>query len=230
MENIDAVRQRFTLLESVLDERTRRLVAAAEALTLGWGGVSLVARGTGFSRRTIQQGMKELQQPEQVSAGRVRKPGGGRKTTVSQDQTLLGDLERLVEPVTRGDPESPLRWTCKSLRNLAAELQQLGHRVSRRLVGDLLHTLEYSLQANSKTLEGGDHPDRDAQFTYLNQQAQTYLDAGEPVISVDAKKKELVGNFKNGGRELRPQGDPERVQGVRFRDTGLGARHTVRDL
>ncbi len=224
MENIDAVRQRFTLLEGVLDQRTRRLVAAAEALTLGWGGVTWVARATGFSRRTIQQGMQELQQPERVSAGRVRKPGGGRKTTVSQDPTLLSDLERLVEPVTRGDPESPLRWTCKSLRNLAAELQQLGHRVSRRLVGDLLHRLEYSLQANSKTLEGGDHPDRDAdgQFTYLNQQAQTYLDAGEPVISVDAKKKELVGNFKNGGRELRPQGDPERVRVYDFVIPALG--------
>ena len=222
MENIDAVRQRFTLLEGVLDQRTRRLVAAAEALTLGWGGVTWVARATGFSRRTIQQGMQELQQPERVSAGRVRKPGGGRKTTVSQDPTLLSDLERLVEPVTRGDPESPLRWTCKSLRNLAAELQQLGHRVSRRLVGDLLHRLEYSLQANSKTLEGGDHPDRDAQFTYLNQQAQTYLDAGEPVISVDAKKKELVGNFKNGGRELRPQWDPERVRVYDFVIPALG--------
>ena len=212
METIDAVRQRFPLLEGILDERTRRLLAAAEAVTLGRGGVSLVARATGFSRRTIQLGVQELRQPEQVNAGRVRKAGGGRKTAVSHDPTLLDDLEGLVEPVTRGDPESPLRWTCKSLRNLAVELQQMGHRVGRHLVADLLHTLQYSLQANSKTLEGGDHPDRDTQFRYLNQQAQRYLDAGEPVISVDAKKKELVGDFKNGGRELRPQGDPERVR------------------
>jgi hypothetical protein len=222
METNDVIRQRFTLLEALLDERTRRLVAAAEALTLGWGGVTAVARATGLSRATIQQGMEELQHPEELSPGRVRKPGGGRKTTLSQDPTLLEDLEGLVEPVTRGDPESPLRWTCKSLRKLAAELQQMGHRVGRHLVGDLLHTLEYSLQANSKTLEGGDHPDRDAQFAYLNQQAQTALDAGEPVISVDAKKKELVGNFKNGGRELRPKGDPEPVQVYDFVDKELG--------
>ena len=222
METSDGIRQRFTLLEGLLDERTRRLVAAAEALTLGWGGVTAVARATGLSRPTIQQGMEELQQPERVSVGRVRKAGGGRKTTLSQDPTLLQDLERLVEPVTRGDPESPLRWTSKSLRKLAAELQQLGHRVGRHLVADLLHTLQYSLQANSKTLEGGAHPDRDAQFAYLNQQAQTALDAGEPVISVDAKKKELVGDFKNGGRELRPKGDPEQVRVYDFVDKELG--------
>ena len=222
METSGPVRQRFILLEGLLDERTRRLVAAAEALTLGRGGVTAVARATGLSRPTIQQGMEELQQPERVSAGRVRKAGGGRKTTLSQDPTLLRDLESLVEPVTRGDPESPLRWTSKSLRHLAAELQQLGHRVSRHLVADLLHTLKYSLQGNRKTLEGGDHPDRDAQFSYLNQQAQTYLDAGDPVISVDAKKKELVGNFKNGGRELRPQGEPERVRVYDFVDKEWG--------
>jgi DNA-binding phage protein len=222
METSDAIRQRFTLLEGLLDERTRRLVAAAEALTLGWGGVTAVARATGLSRPTIQQGMEELQHPEQVGAGRVRKAGAGRKTTVSHDPSLLGDLEGLIEPVTRGDPESPLRWTSKSLRNLATELQQMGHRVSRHLVADLLHTLKYSLQANRKTLEGSDHPDRDAQFSYLNQQAQRYLEAGEPVISVDAKKKELVGDFKNGGRELRPQGEPEPVRVYDFVDKELG--------
>ncbi|MEK7217016.1 MAG: ISAzo13 family transposase, partial [Chloroflexota bacterium] len=222
METNDAIRQRFTLLTRHLDERTRRLLAAAEALTLGRGGVSAVARATGMSQMTIQQGIKDVQQLEPLTPGRVRKPGGGRKTAVSQDPTLLQDLESLVEPVTRGDPESPLRWTSKSLRKLAGELQQLGHRVSHRLVGALLHTLKYSLQANSKTLEGGDHPDRDAQFAYLNQQAQTALDAGEPVISVDAKKKELVGNFKNGGRELRPKGEPEQVQVYDFVDKELG--------
>ena len=222
METTDAIRQRFSLLAGVLDERTRRLVAAAEAQTLGWGGITAVAKAVGVSRRAIGQGIQELQQPERHSPGKVRKPGGGRKTTVSQDPTLLEDLERLVEPVTRGDPESPLRWTCKSLRKLAAELQQQGHRVSHVLVGELLHTLEYSLQANRKTLEGSDHPDRDAQFVYLNQQAQAYLDAGEPVISVDAKKKELVGDFKNGGRELRPQGDPELVRVYDFVIPALG--------
>ena len=210
------------LLKDVLDERARRLVAAAEAVALGWGGVTAVAKAIGVSRRAIQQGIKELQHPEELLPGRVRKPGGGRKTTVSQDPTLLQDLESLVEPVTRGDPESPLRWTCKSLRNLAAELQQMGHQVSHVLVGKLLHDLEYSLQGNRKTLEGSEHPDRDAQFGYLNQQAQAYLDVGEPVISVDAKKKELVGNFKNGGRELRPKGDPEPVQVYDFVDKELG--------
>jgi hypothetical protein len=141
---------------------------------------------------------------------------------VFKDITLLRDLEGLVEPLTRGDPESPLRWTSKSLRKLATELQRMGHRVSYVLVRELLHTLRYSLQANRKTLEGGDHPDRDAQFSYLNQQAQAYLDAGEPVISVDAKKKELVGDFKNGGRELRPQGEPEQVRVYDFVDKELG--------
>ncbi len=222
METTDAIRQRFSLLGAVLDERTRRLFAAAEALTLGRGGASAVAKATGVSRRAIRQGIQELQQPEPLDPGRVRQPGGGRKATVTQDLTLLRDLESLVEPVTRGDPESPLRWTCKSLRKLAAELQQGGHRVSHVLVGELLHTLKYSLQANRKTLEGGEHPDRDAQFVYLNQQAQTYLDAGEPVISVDAKKKELVGDFKNGGRELRPQGDPEQVRVYDFVEKELG--------
>jgi hypothetical protein len=224
METNDAIRLRFSLLEGVLDERTRRLLAAAEALSLGWGGVTAVAKATGVSRRAIQQGIQELQQPEQerLRRGRVRQPGGGRKATVSHDPTLREDLEGLIEPVTRGDPESPLRWTSKSLRHLAEALQQLGHRVSRHLVADLLHTLRYSLQGNRKTLEGSDHPDRDDQFRYLNQQAQTYLDAGEPVISVDAKKKELVGDCKNGGRELRPQGDPERVKVYDFVDPELG--------
>ena len=232
METSEAIRQRFTLLTDQVDERTRRLLAAAEALTLGRGGVAAVARAIGMSRVTIQQGIQDLQHPEPFTSGRVRQPGGGRKTTVSQDPMLLRDLESLVEPLTRGDPESPLRWTSKSLRHLAAALQQMGHRVSHRLVGELLHTLQYSLQGNSKTLEGGDHPDRDAQFSYLNQQAQSYLDAGEPVISVDAKKKELVGDFKNGGRELRPAGDPEPVRVYDFvdKESGRATPYGVYDL
>jgi len=217
-----AIERRFALLTGVLDERTRRLVAAAEALVLGWGGATAVARATGVSRRAIREGIRELQAPQAVSAGRVRRPGGGRKRTLTADPTLLGDLERLVEPVTRGDPESPLRWTCKSVRRLAAELRQQGHVVSHRLVAEALRELGYSLQANRKTLEGAGHPDRDAQFEHLNRQVQAYLGTGDPVISVDAKKKELVGAFKNGGRELRPQGAPEPVRVYDFVIPELG--------
>ena len=216
--------QRFALLASSLDERRRRLVAAAEALALGWGGISRVARATGVSRRAIQAGMAELRTPaeQRLPLDRVRRAGGGRKRTVDTDLTLQSDLERLVEPVSRGDPESPLRWTCKSVRKLAAELQVQGHRVSRQLVMELLHDLGYSLQANRKTLEGGDHPERDAQFAYLNTQVQAHLVAGEPAISVDTKKKELVGPFKNGGQEWHPQGQPEAVRVHDFVISELG--------
>jgi len=220
----EVVGQRFALLASSLDERRRRLVAAAEALALGWGGISRVARATGVSRRAIQAGMAELRTPaeQRLPLDRVRRAGGGRKRTVDTDLTLQSDLERLVEPVSRGDPESPLRWTCKSVRKLAAELQVRGHRVSRQLVMELLHDLGYSLQANRKTLEGGDHPERDAQFAYLNTQVQAHLVAGEPAISVDTKKKELVGPFKNGGQEWHPQGQPEAVRVHDFVISELG--------
>jgi transposase len=232
MEASEAIRRRFTLLAGVLDERTRRLVAAAEALSLGWGGATAVARATGVSRRAIRAGIRELQAPPSVSAGRVRRPGGGRKKTVRQDPTLLADLERLVEPVTRGDPESPLRWTCKSVRKLAAELGPMGHRVSHRLVAEALHDLGYSLQANRKTLEGTSHPDRDAQFAHINRRVGAFLGSGDPVISVDAKKKELVGDFKNGGRELRPKGEPEPVRVYDFviRELGRATPYGVYDL
>ena len=195
----------------------RRLVAAAEAKVAGYGGVSLVARATGVSRRAITVGLAELKHPasqSEVSAttARVRKTGGGRKKATAQDVTLLRDLERLIEPLTRGDPESPLRWTCKSLRRLADELVAGGHEVSHRLVGELLAELGYSLQANRKTQEGSAHPDRDAQFLFINRRTQEELVLGNPVISVDTKKKELVGDFKNAGREYRPQGDPQKVR------------------
>lgn len=222
MEGTETIQRRFELLTGVLDERTRRLVAAAEALALGWGGTTVVARATGVSRRAIGQGIRELQAPEPRSAGRVRRPGGGRKRTLAQDPTLLTDLEGLVEPVTRGDPEAPLRWTCKSVRKLAAELRPLGHCVSHRLVAEALQELGYSLQANRKTREGTEHPDRDAQFAHINQQVAAYLGRGDPVISVDAKKKELVGDFKNGGRELRPKGQPEPVRVYDFVIPELG--------
>lgn len=206
------IQQRFAPLRGALDERSRRLVAAAESLAIGRGGIAAVARATGLARQVIRRGLGELAAPAVHPPGRVRRPGGGRKRTVTQDPTLRRDLERLVEPVTRGDPESPLRWTCKSVRKLAKELRRQGHRTSHRIVAELLHEMGYSLQANRKTKEGASHPDRNAQFEHLNRKVKRYLAAKQPVISVDTKKRELVGDFKNGGRELRPQGDPERVR------------------
>lgn len=212
MVDLAGITQRFAAVRGVLDERSRRLVAAAESAAIGRGGVSAVARATGMSRQVIRQGMTELTEGSVHPPGRIRRPGGGRKRAVAQDPSLLRDLEALVEPVTRGDPESPLRWTCKSLRKLAEELRRQGHQTSHQLVARMLHDLGYSLQANSKTLEGTDHPDRNAQFEYLNRKVKRQLQQHQPVISVDTKKKELVGDFKNIGRELRPQGDPEKVR------------------
>lgn len=208
----DLIKQRFTSLEPFLNERLRRLYAAAEAKTMGYGGISAVARATGVSRRAIGIGLQELADPAATSVKRIRKSGGGRKRAVDKDATLRRDLEHLIEPVSRGDPESPLRWVCKSVRQLAKELNRQGHQVSHRVVAELLHDLGYSLQGNRKTSEGAAHPDRNAQFEHINAQVQVYQVAGQPVISVDTKKKELVGDFKNGGRELRPQGDPEQVR------------------
>jgi transposase len=222
MTREEEIKHRYERLAGALNEQTRRLFAANEALALGWGGISAVSRATGLARQVISTGIKELRDGERAGAGRIRRAGGGRKRTVSKDPWLREDLERLVEPVTRGDPESPLRWTSKGVRKLAKELEQRGHRVSYQLVGELLHELGYSLQANRKTREGGTHPDRDAQFEHLNAQAEAFLAAGEPVVSVDAKKKELVGDFKNPGREWRPQGAPEPVLVYDFPIAGLG--------
>src|SRR5436853_594806 len=216
------IKQRYERVAGELNERTRRLLAASEALAIGWGGVSVISRATGLSRQVISQGIKELQQGTQVGEGRIRRVGGGRKSTVSKDPRLGEDLERLVEPVTRGDPESPLRWTSKSVRKLAKELQHRGHQVSHELVSELLHELGYSLQALRKTREGGEHPDRDGQFAHLNAQAAVFLAAGQPAVSVDAKKKELVGDFKNPGREWHPQGEAEDVRVYDFPIKGLG--------
>jgi Rhodopirellula transposase DDE domain len=181
-------------------------------LAIGRGGQVAVARATGVARTTIQQGIREILRPDlRAAKGRTRRLGGGRKPTVMTDPTLREDLERLVEPTSRGDPESPLRWTCKSVRKLAEELKAQGHKTSHRMVAELLHAMGYSPGANQKTLEGSEHPDRNAQFEHLNGAVQQQLWAGEPVISVDTKKKELVGPFRNGGRELRPGGEPERV-------------------
>ena len=216
MSDAEEIRRRFAVLAPALDERARRLVVAAESLAIGRGGAVAVAQATGVSRRVIAQGIRELRSPGVTPSAGIRQPGGGRKRTVSTDPTLRGDLERLVDPVTRGDPESPLRRVpfgrCKSVRTLADELERQGRRASHRLVAELLHDLGYSLQANRKTHEGGDHPDRNAQFEHINRQVEAALALGEPAISVDTKKKELVGDFKNGGRELRPKGDPERVR------------------
>jgi transposase len=205
-----AIRTRYEALSATLDERARRLLLGAEARAAGRGGQAAVARATGAAPATIRRGLAELSE-DTPARGRVRRPGGGRKRTVDRDPTLLTDLEALIEPGTRGDPESALRWTTKSVRRLAAELGRAGHRVSHRLVGELLHELGYSLQANRKTLEGTKHPDRNAQFEHLNGAVQLQLALGEPVISVDTKKKELVGPFANRGRELRPMGDPRSV-------------------
>ena len=212
MLDLAAITRRFAAVRPVLDERSRRLVAASESAAIGRGGISAVSRATGVSRQVIRQGMAELSETGVRPPGRIRRPCGGRKKTAAGDPALARDLERLVEPVTRGDPESPLRWTCKSLRKLAEELRGMGHQTSHSMVGRMLHDLGYSLQANSKTMEGTKHPDRNAQFEYLNRRIKRQLQQHLPVISVDAKKKELVGNFNNNGRELRPRGDPEKVR------------------
>jgi hypothetical protein len=225
MDIESAIRERFQSLEWALDERLRRLFAASEAKALGHGGIALVWKATGVARGSIQQGMKELAEPHDIGTPaprRIRRVGAGRKTTVTDDASLLAALELLVEPVTRGDPESPLRWTCKSLRQLAAELVQQGYSVSHTSIGGLLKKLGYSLQGNRKTLEGTNHPDRNAQFEHINARVEAALRQGQPVISVDTKKKELVGQFKNGGKEWRPEGEPEQVNVYDFVDKELG--------
>jgi Rhodopirellula transposase DDE domain len=220
------VRKKFDLLEPIFDEQACRLWAAAEAQVYGYRGVSVVARATGLSRTTIHQGMKDIEAFQEKKAsekgGRIRALGGGRKPISEHDPTLCQDIERLVEPTIRGDPESPLRWTCKSTRQLTAALQAQGHTVGRQKVADLLADLGYSLQANRKTKEGTDNPDRDTQFNYINEQVVAYLLDNQPVVSVDTKKKELVGNFKNAGQEWQPQGKPELVKGHDFPDPELG--------
>lgn len=222
MSDGETIQRRFELLDPYLDERTRRLMVAAEAEAIGFGGISIVARATGMSRDTISRGIEELKVPAGSPPSRIRRPGGGRKRTVDSDPTLKEDLEKLLNPAVRGDPESPLRWTSKSVRHLAKDLQRLGHQTSPRMVAKILHDLGYSLQANRKTLEGSNHPDRNAQFEHINRQAQEYFATSDPVISVDTKKKELVGEFKNGGREWHPKGSPETVKVHDFPEPELG--------
>jgi len=220
-DQVRAVRQRYREMAPVLNEQSRRRFVALEAQALGRGGVSLMARVSGLARSTIYHGLSDIRDKTSAPAGRVRKKGGGRKKKSIEDPTLVADLKRLVEPVTRGDPMQPLLWTTRSLRNLANGLADQGHRVCPTVVGDLLRGMGYSLQANSKTREGSRHIDRDAQFRYINTQAMAFLAANEPVISVDTKKKELVGDFKNNGREWRRKGMPELVNVHDFIDPKL---------
>jgi len=210
--DVGVCRAKYKALAPTLTERARRIWAATEARAEGWGGITGVARATGISAATIQRGLQELTARQPLPAGRIRRPGGGRKRSVAKDPTLLADLEGLVEPTASGDPMSPLRWTSKSVRQLATTLQRMGHEVSHQLVAELLAGAGYSLQANRKTREGPSHPDRDAQFRYINQQVRRIQAAGQPVISVDTKKKELVGDFKNAGRQWRLQGEPTLVR------------------
>jgi hypothetical protein len=217
-----AIGDRYRALAGELDERRRRLWAGAEALSHGRGGQAAVVRATGMSATTVAKGMREIQSGETIAAGRVRRAGGGRRPLTEADPTLLKDLKALVADEARGDPESPLLWTAKSVRALARALAEQGHRVSHETVAKLLRHLGYSLQANRKMTEGASHPDRDAQFGHINQTVKSALAAGEPAISVDTKKKELVGDFKNAGREWRPKGEPVLVRTKDFKDKQLG--------
>ena len=211
MQSEQKIAEKLAIVLPHLNEKQRRLLIAAEARTLGWGGISQVAKATGVSRVTIHKALAEIES-KKIIAERIRKPGGGRKDITEYYPNILEKLESLVDPVTRGDPRSPLRWTCKSTRQLSQELARKGHAISNVTVADLLHRLDYSLQANAKTLEGASHPDRDAQFQYINSRVREFLRRHQPVISVDTKKKELVGNFKNGGKEWQPKGEPEKVE------------------
>jgi hypothetical protein len=225
---IASIGKKYEALVPLLHEKARRHWAATEALALGRGGISMVAAATGLSRPTIQQGIHELEAADTFSAAaddtvnRIRRPGGGRPLRTVTDRALLQDLQRLVDPATRGDPMSPLLWTCKSTRNLAEALVGQGHEVSHQTVARLLSDLGYNLQVNRKTEEGTDHPDRDAQFEHINRRVRSFQRRGQPVVSVDTKKKELIGNYKNSGHEWEPEGEPRRVRSKDFPDKTKG--------
>ena len=228
MHDVERIRKKYGQLRGVMDERVTRLWAASEAQSLGRGGIAAVVEATGISKSRVRAGIADLEEQRLAPATsppraqRVRRPGAGRPLLVAKDPTLLRDLDRLVEPVTRGDPESPLRWTCKSKEKLSAELRAMGHKVSATKVGRLLHDLDYSLQVVRKTREGNQSPDRNAQFEHINRTAKKFIAKGQPVVSVDTKKKELVGDFKNGGSEWQPKGTPEPVRVHDFIDKDLG--------
>jgi hypothetical protein len=231
------LRQKFEVLAPFLDERQKRLWAGAEASVLGHGGITLVAEATGLSRPTVSAGCAEVHalraDPESMlPPAFIRQPGAGRKPLTETDPTLLADLNRLIHPTTRGDPESPLRWTCKSTSKLAWALQDMGHTISPRKVAQLLQDLDYSLQGTRKTLEGKDHPERDAQFEHINATVSDFLERGQPVISVDTKKKELIGQYQQNGQEWQPSGEPEQVNTYDFPkpEVGKGIPYGVLDL
>jgi len=221
MKSLSAIREKYGRIWGLLDERARRLTAANEAMSLGYGGVSCVHRACGLSRQAIHRGVREIDIGNAVPSGRIRRPGAGRKKATVRDPQLRQRLEALVEPLSRGDPESPLRWTCKSTRLLAGELTAQRHGVSHETVAHLLHELDYSLQSNRKMEEGEDHPDRDAQFRHINAAVAQALKAQRPVISVDTKKKELVGNYENKGRRWHPAKSPVPVNGHDFPDPSV---------
>jgi len=217
-----AMRAKYKVLSAHLDERSLRLCAAGDAKMFGYGGVSFVAEAAGLSRTTLYSGSAEVAIEPRPDGGRIRKPGGGRKPKTEIDESLLQDLDRLLDPVTRGDPMSPLRWTCKSTPKLAAELKAMGHEVSQATVWRMLDHLDYSMQSNRKSREGGRHPDRNGQFEFINTSVKDFLGRSLPAISVDTKKKELVGSFKNGGREWERKGSPTEVDVYDFPNKELG--------
>lgn len=225
MDLEEAIREKYRALASRFDEHTRRIWAATEASTLGYGGISMVARATDISRRAILVGLREIKSGNILPEGRIRRAGGGRKSNIEHQPKLPEKLETLVEPLTRGDPESPLRWTIKSTRRLSQELARIGYVASSRLVAALLQRMGYSLQGNRKTLEGKQHPDRNAQFEYINTRVTVEMRAGQPVISVDTKKKELVGNYLNRGVQWRKKGEALQVNGHDFPDPSVPRAH-----
>lgn len=225
LDIINVIREKYQPLSRVMDERVRRLWAAGEAKALGWGGISLVSTATGLSRTTITTAMNELGALGKAGGlpkQRVRRPGAGRKKITQKYPDIVQDLEELLEPYMRGDPTSPLRWTCKSIRKLTEELNRKGYQIGTTKVCELLHELNYSLQSNRKTKEGGSHPDRNAQFEYIYQLTKEFQSRGQPVISVDAKKKELIGNFRNEGKEWHPKGEPDKVEVYDFPSKAQG--------
>ena len=226
------IRKRYEMLKPTFNERTRRLWAAAEAKAAGPGSISLIAKATGVSHRAILRGIRELDNPPQeLRPNGIRRPGGGAPTLVAKNPSIKDDLDRLIDPVTRGDPESPLRWTCKSVRRLADSLREIGHKICPQSVANLLHSMGYSLQVNRKNKEGANHPDRNEQFEHISETTKSFIAEGEPAISVDTKKKELVGAFKNNGREWNPQGSPETVNVHDFpTEDGKVAPYGVYDL
>jgi transposase len=232
MIDTDAIKARFERLAPYLDERARRLFAANEALTAGWGGVTAVSQATGVARSTIGRGLAELRSDNAPLTGRIRRPGGGSKAKIETEPGLLDALEELVQSAIRGDPEATLRWVSRSQRRLVRALAERGFTASQKLVGRLLRRLGFSLQGNKKTREGASHPDRDRQFENINDKIKQFQSTGQPAISVDTKKKELVGDFKNGGRELRPKGGPEpvRVHDFKIPELGKVAPYGIYDI